>query len=336
MPAGACDLCAVYTATSLRKSEQGPWIGVAEQFTHFHTLQLDGHEVPNEAGERVDSSITQILLGYNVTLRVGLQLAVPIITRQYRRLEGGEIARGHESGVGDARVLVRYNAFERILEEGILRLDLLGGLKLATGSAARLAEELDEHAATAAEGGGPAAGSGHTGVASGRHRAVASSDRISRHDDDLAGASGVHGHDLALGTGSLDFLFGASGVWTWERLFVDARVDYAVRTEGKFDYRFANDLTWAAGPGAFALLDDRHTLAVSLLVSGETKGNDEQAGVTIEDTAITALYLGPRLAFTQGSKFSADLSLELPVIQNTSSLQIVADYRLRGGLVWRF
>ena len=54
-----------------------------EQFTHFGTLQEDGHKVPNDANQSLDSSITQLLLGYNFNERFGLQVSVPIIHRSF-------------------------------------------------------------------------------------------------------------------------------------------------------------------------------------------------------------------------------------------------------------
>ena len=74
--AAACDLCGCYTprletATSLAGMTTGPswWTGfygaVSEQFTHFGTVQVDGNEVGNPADQYLDSSITQLVGGYN-------------------------------------------------------------------------------------------------------------------------------------------------------------------------------------------------------------------------------------------------------------------------------
>jgi len=61
--AGACDLCAIYSATEQRESRTGVYAGVAEQFTDYETLQRQGQRVANPAGERLHSFITQVLLG---------------------------------------------------------------------------------------------------------------------------------------------------------------------------------------------------------------------------------------------------------------------------------
>src|SRR5215470_15330582 len=99
---GACDLCSIYSATEARgEIGRGPYAGVAEQFTRFNTLQLDGHEVPNEVDQYLNSSVSQLFLGYNFSERFGVQFNAPIIYRKFRRPEAGVIEEGTESGLGD-------------------------------------------------------------------------------------------------------------------------------------------------------------------------------------------------------------------------------------------
>ena len=148
--------------------------------------------------------------------------------------------------------------------------------------------------------------------------------------------SGVHGHDLTLGSGSYDGLIGASVFWSWERFFVTAATQFAIRSEGAFDYQFANDLTWLAGPGAFVLLGHTYSLGVQGVFSGETKGNDQQLDVKFDDTAITALYAGPAFLFTWGTSLDAEVAADLPVVQHNTGLQIVPDFRVRAAMAWRF
>src|SRR4029453_13326937 len=214
----------------------GPYIGVAEQLTRFTTLQRDGEEVANVAGERLFSSITQALRGHNRPPRFGPQRNLPIISRTFRRLEDGVIVHDDETGFGDLSLLGTANAFTRVGEETVFRLTLLGGLKLPSGDSSRLGEELDE---------------GHH-HASGEARAPAGV--VIKHGPSEPGEpaetpggaieSGIHGHDLALGSGSVDGLIGGEVFWSWRRLFVTLGAQYAIRTEGDFDYRYANDLTW--------------------------------------------------------------------------------------------
>jgi len=113
-------------------------------------------------------------------------------------------------------------------------------------------------------------------------------------------------------------------------------VQYAIRTEGSFDYTYANDLTWLGGPGYYPYLADDMTLGVQALLSGETKGNDEFEGAKTGDTAITSLYLGPAARFSGATSLARENAGDLPVYQDGSGLQIVPDYGFRGALVWRF
>jgi len=147
---------------------------------------------------------------------------------------------------------------------------------------------------------------------------------------------GIGSHDLTLGSGSYDGLVGTGFFARWKRLFVTGAMQYAIRSEGDFGYRFANDWTWFGGPGFYLLLGEEHTLSLQAIVSGESKGQDTDNGVPTEDTAITAVYLGPQINFTWSSKLSSQLGVDLPVSIVTTAQQIVPNYRVRAALTWRF
>jgi hypothetical protein len=149
-------------------------------------------------------------------------------------------------------------------------------------------------------------------------------------------ATGIGGHDLALGSGSFDGLAG-TGIFTrWKRLFLTANMQYAVRSEGSFGYQLANDLSWSGGPGAYLVLGHKYTLAVQAVVSGETKGQDTVNGMPMDDTAETIVYLGPQINFTWSSKLSAQIGGDLPVSIHSTGDQLVPDYRLHAAMTWRF
>ena len=318
LPALACDLCAIYTATQLRESRMGLHLGIAEQFTSFNTLQRNGEEVHNPAGERMNSSITQILAAYNVSPRLRLQLNVPIIARVYRRQTANGISEGDESGIGDVSLVGSYTPFSEVTEHSVVRLTLLGGLKLPSGNSRRLKEELVPHD-------------------DGGHDDIPGPFRPLHSGGNTGGVvTGIHGHDLALGSGSVDGIIGAQLFASWDRLFFSGAVQYLLRTEGDFHYTYADDLMWNGGPGAFVWLHHDFTLGLQAVLSGESKGNDSLNDVTMDDTAITALFVGPGLAFTWGTSLGADLAADIPVIQNNSALQLVPDYRIRGGVTWHF
>ena len=324
--AHACDVCAVYTATEQGESRTGVRAGLATQYTHYGTLVRDGHEVPNPDHESMDSVITQVLLGYQVTPRIGVQLNLPLITRQFERVHDGRRERGNVSGPGDLTLLAHVLVHSVVTERSVFRFSLLGGLELPTGDSAFLAEELPEVRA-AKRAGALRLVPRHVDAGPGPGDSAGGADH---HE------SGIHGHDLALGSGSVDGLVGGEIFWSWQRAFLTAALHYSIRSEGSFAYRIANDLSWAGGPGAYVLLGHDYSVALQALVSGETKGKDHQLGVRLDDTAVTNLFVGPRVLLTWGTSLGAEGSFELPVMEHTTQLQIVGDYRLRAAAVWRF
>ena len=75
LAARACDLCGCYSpqVESMPKEKvslTGFYTAIAEQFTHFGTLQFDDHEVANPTGQRLESSITQFVVGYEIDNRL--------------------------------------------------------------------------------------------------------------------------------------------------------------------------------------------------------------------------------------------------------------------------
>ncbi|HZW36832.1 MAG TPA: hypothetical protein VFF01_07805, partial [Candidatus Deferrimicrobiaceae bacterium] len=209
----ACDLCAIYRATEAKASKPGFSIGVYEQYTRFGTLRDGGKKVGNEADQFLDSSITQFLLGYRFDDRIGVQLNIPYIYRSFKRPEGGAIDEGTVSGLGDVALVGTARLYQRLREDSTFLWNALGGVKFPTGNTDRLKEELAEEEPVPGE-----------------------------------PESGIHGHDLALGSGSYDFIVGTDAYWRWKRLFATAAVHYSIRTEGDFDYRFANDLIFHVKP----------------------------------------------------------------------------------------
>jgi hypothetical protein len=298
----ACDLCAVYSAAESRgEIGRGVFAGVAEQFTHFGTLQEDGRPVSNEAGQRLDSSITQLLLGWNFSERAGIQFNAPLIHRSFRRAEGAGVARGTESGPGDVSLLGHAQVVRSESRRGTFAWTLLAGVKFPTGDTRRLREELAETE--------PAPGETE---------------------------SGIHGHDLTLGSGSVDGLLGTSVYARWRRAFFSAALQYAVRTEGDHGYQFANDLLWSGGPGALLAMSDAFTLSLQANVSGESKGKDELHGERMEDTGITSVFIGPELGLTWRGRLGVELGADFPVSLDNTARQIVPDWRVRGAVTWHF
>jgi hypothetical protein len=297
-----CDLCAVYSAIQARsEADRGPFAGLAEQFTHFASVQVDGHEIADPSHQYMDSWISQVFAGYNFSDRFGVQFNVPIIYRSFKRPDdAGGIDRGTEAGIADVYLLGTYVPYRKLKKDSTITWALIAGVKFPTGSSDRLKEEFNEV------------------------------------EEPIGPPSVIHGHDLALGSGSFDGIVGSTLFARWKRSFLSANIQYAIRSAGDFDYRYANDLTWSGGPGYYLLLHDDYSLSLQAVVSGEQKGKDEFAGEVAEDTGVTSVFLGPQLNFTWGEKLSAFLGADLPVSIDNTALQTVPDYRIRGGLTWHF
>jgi hypothetical protein len=290
----------------------------AEQFTYFGTTQEDGHEVSNPTGQYEASSITQLVAGYTINDRFALQFNGPLIYRQFKRPEGFAIDRGTESGLGDISLLLKTVAFH-FASPGQREFDvsgknpvaiehepdftisavLLTGLKLPTGDSSRLEEEF--------------------------------------HEISVPGAprSGIHGHDLTLGTGSVDGIFGAQGSLRYKNFFAEENIQFTLRGDGAHQYHFANDLTWEGGPGYYFVRNSQVIAGLQFLISGEHKDVDRFRGKPAEDTGITSVFVGPRLVASRG-RWSADLDVDLPVSIDNTAFQVVPDYRVRGGVSFHF
>lgn len=315
-PAAACDICAIYSATDVAEEKTGVRLGFAEQYTQFATEQLNGKEQPNPFGEHLYSSNTQLFGGYQFNKWIGLQLNVPILYRSWRRvLDDGDIQESTRAGIGDIALIANLLAYDALWDNSIFRFTLLGGLKFPTGNADFLSEELEGNE---------------------EHEEEPARVKHGGEDHGTTYQSGVHGHDLAFGSGSVDGIVGYTIYWSYHRFFMTAAMQYKATTEGSFDYQFANDLTWLGGPNYYLLLEHDYALSMGASLSGETKGLDTQKGQRLDDTGITSLYVGPAFDFAWERKLSAEIAADLPVVQNNTAYQIVPDFRLRAALVWRF
>ena len=295
------------------------YLAVAEQFTHFGTLQLDGNEVANVTDQHLDSSITQLVVGYTFTSRFALQLNVPLIYRSFQRPEGFQIEHGTESGLGDISLLGKFVLFHyqqggsrnvNFDDPKSPRIEahepdftasalVIGGMKFPTGDTSRLLEEF--------------------------------------HEVEIPGApeSGIHGHDLTLGTGSFDGIIGGQVSARYKKFFAEADHQFTLRGDGDHQYHFANDTAWAGGPGYYLIR--RHNIIVGMqcVCSGEYKDVDRFRGKPAEDTGITAIFLGPRIIASH-DKMSFEMEADLPVSIDNTALQVVPDYRLRAAFAIAF
>src|SRR6266481_3334803 len=89
--ASACELCAIYSANNAREDAgRGFLFTIAEQYVSQHNLQVEGTPVtgfPFYNAAFLDSSYTHLVPGYNFSSRIGLNLNVPIVYRDFRRTQ---------------------------------------------------------------------------------------------------------------------------------------------------------------------------------------------------------------------------------------------------------
>jgi hypothetical protein len=190
--------------------------------------------VENPTGQYENSSINQLVGGYGFNDRVALQLNIPLIYREFKRPEGFAVDRATESGLGDISLILKGVAFR--YSSGARRefdvsgknpiaierepdftvsIVLLAGPKFPTGDTSRLEEEF--------------------------------------HDLNIPGAppSGIHGHDLTLGTGSFDGIFGGQASLRYRNFFPAESFQFTLRGDGEHQYHFANDLSCDGGAGYY-------------------------------------------------------------------------------------
>lgn len=303
-PVIACDLCSVYTAQLADgQGAEGWFVGVAEQYTRYDEVREEDRRIP-DGGQYLKSSVTQLLLGYGINSRWTVQANLPYIDRRFKRPEGDLFERGSETGIGDMTLSAQYLAYRHDDEDSTFTLRFLGGLKFATGDSGRLREELEED----------------------------------HHDEGVGETvpSGIHGHDLALGSGSTDIILGTSLFGRQGRWLYGADAQYAMRSEGDINYEYGDDFQWSLAAGRYLSLQHDSTVALQAVLSGEDKQFDHLAGERADDTRQQAVYLGPKLSATFGTRYSLDLRFDVPLDTDNSAIQITPGWRARAAFVAHF
>ena len=327
--APACDTCGCFVPTeSVRPLHSASWFaGVGEQFTYFGNDQLNSQRVSNPTGQYLASSITQIISGYRITDRFSVQLSLPLLYRQYKRPDGFDIQRGTVAGLGDIPIVGNFTLYRTPLDVRpatdakscsapgdtcaiapvnprhlpfFATINLIGGIKLPTGSSSRIKEEFNEE------------------------------------EVDGAPPSGIHGHDLALGSGSVDGIVGLAVYMRYRAVFFQFDSQYAIRSTGGYDYRYANALSYSGGPGFIFVNRAATRVGVQCVCSGENKGRDHFRGQLAEDTGINIVYVGPRIVVSHRERLTADLGADLPAYTRNTSFQTVPSYRIRASFIVRF
>jgi len=321
--ASACELCAIYGATDARgESDNGFRFTIAEQYIPYDTSQFNGQKVQLATPSYVDSSMTHLVPSYNFSRSFGVSLSIPVTAMSFRRTDVQYSAsappvlfteKGSIFGLGDAALIGRATVFRReAMKYGVL-VNVLAGAKFPTGNDSRLDDEVEQAAIFESflPPGTP-------------------------HDPLAHSISSVHQHDLALGSGSFDGVFGVTLNSRWQRWFLNGQWQYYLRTPGEAGFRYGNEMMISGGPGAYVLLRDSFTISAQINGGYDHTMRDELLGKTSDFTGMTAWYLGPQLGFTFGSRFSAVLGVDLPIHIANNGFQSVPDYRLHASFSCRF
>jgi hypothetical protein len=327
-PVGACDTCGCFIPTEDGRPlySRGWFAGVGEQFTYFGTDKLNSRSAPNPTGQYLVSSNSQVIAGYRVTDWFSIQFSLPLIYREYKTPSGVGIERGTVAGLGDIPVVANLTIYRTPpaakapgdSKAGSLALNqsgstdypdqpffatvnLLGGIKLPTGNPSRLKDELAPEV-------------------------------------DVPGVppSGIGGHDLALGSGSVDGIAGLAAFVRYHSFFFQADAQYAIRTVGAYGYRYANAISYSGGPGYRLVNRGSTRVGLQFVLSGEDKGVDHLRGAVSDDTGINIVYLGPRLIVSHKDRITMEVGGDLPAYSRNTAFQTIPSYRIRAGFVVRF
>jgi hypothetical protein len=300
--ASACDSCGTELPLITLENRSGWHFGVSEQYTEFATLQADGHSISDPAHQYLHSSITQIYIGYDFGHALGVQFNVPIVSRSFRRVHDGVIESGTVSGISDVSLLAHWAPLRISRGDFSLTGRVVAGIEFPTGDNDSVLEE-------AAEGG---------------------------EEGGESLPSGIHGHDIALGTGSVDGIFGTDIHAQWKRVFLEAGLQLYVRGSARHDYDLADYLGWHAGLGVVAFKNDDLNVALEARFAGDTKGEDSFRGVRATDTAHTDIFVGPKVIATWRDRVSVDAGFGFPIVQENSGIQSVPDIRFQAAVNIRF
>jgi hypothetical protein len=323
LPAAACELCAIYSADSAREQRKaGLVLTVSESFIPYRTVLFNDDEVSGSDLDYRDSSITHVVLGYNLSPRFGLSLGLPVVYHNFKRTEIRysltappvvRTERSSELGLGDLSLIARCTVIEVAKMKYGFSASILAGIKYPTGDTDRIADEVEQTRIFEAllPPGTPHDPLGHS-------------------------ISGVHQHDLSPGSGSVDGIFGLTFRSRWSRLFLNGQFQYYLRTAGESGFTYGDEIMASGGPGLYLLLHEGFTLNLQGNVSYDSMARDEVEGRLSNRTGMTAWYLGPQLGLTVGARFSAVAGIDLPLTITANGLQNVPDYRFHGGLSWRF
>ncbi|HMP27289.1 MAG TPA: hypothetical protein PKD37_04825 [Oligoflexia bacterium] len=306
----ACDPCAIFNASRLQGHQKDSLtFAVSQQLTTFKRKREE-RSLAVSSGENLRAfSTTQFSVNYDLNERLGLQFSLPLIGRNYWRYQNFRRDRELDIGIGDAVFLTNYTFAEKRGLNFNGSLSASFGVKLPTGDTGVLRD-----------------------LASGNRSDDPLKDGFKHHQ--IGAASG--GRALSLGSGSVDYILGVNSLTRYKRALLLSRLQYGVRTEGDFNYRFANDLIASISTGYFLSADHDLTLALLLSVSGEFKNKDKLRGGFVDGSGFSNIYFGPELLLTYKKNLGAELRFEARATNPDPAAEIIPAERYSVSFFYRF
>ena len=303
----ACETCAVYAGPNVPASAQNEsYTYQLNWFTRYARLdqRLDGSAREDRHGESIESLIHQLSYSYQPSPSLRFQTTIPLLRRDMRRHTDQGLRSDHEAGAGDMSLLASYRIPMRRDTSGYAALTLVGGIKIPTGDSDRLSQHghHDRHA--------------HAGPP---HHHTHNDHRFQ---------SAISEHNVALGSGSWDWITGLRFDGAWGAWSADGGVLAYWRTEGDFDYEFADDLYVSAHVGRDLLRKDGNALNVRAGVQGEFRDADRRGGRSIDHTMLDAWYADAACSFTYAS-WLGEVGVEQALHQKSGGATLVPEQRFR-------
>jgi hypothetical protein len=305
----ACEACANYAAPSTLGGDNDSWH--MSFFSRYSVMdqRIDGTDTLSDNGEEIKSWYNIATLGYSVSPSVHLDVSLPILSRDFTQLEGGQLVSGSESGIGDLNLRANWTAHLNKGADSAQALTLIAGIKAPTGDTDRLDDGSGHHEEDE---------SSHDTMGDGHH-----------------GASAISGHDLTLGSGSWDVIAGIDWQHEQEAYFTGIRALYYLRTEGDHDYQFSDDFFVTAHIGRILMTKDDCSLSGRIGLSGEFRDADEQNGEKIEHTDLESIYGTGTLTATHKA-WIAELGVDIPIRQHVADVTLVPEFRTRAAIGVQF
>lgn len=307
--ANACELCATFNSVESSTGSVGEFQSGVSYSHQFSDSVARPEGRPFLDRQEIQTNIWQFVGTYYATNDLAFSANLPVIYKSFKHYRNGRIASDEKSGIGDVTVLLKYRLLREENPDWSVSWEVFSGVKLPTGESDSLREEANEEDLD---------------------------NRVFlRHGDDGSGNI-VGGDDVTLGSGSVDVPFGTSAFARYGRNQLALNAQYNLRTEGRADYEFGDDLQWQMSLGRYVLLEDEFAIAPRVRLSGEAKGHDTINGQELALSDETNLFLGPEVVATVGNNLFVSLAFDFAVKNDDAERELASKYRAQASVIYTF